>query len=467
MITVVGMGRKYGDLTLDALDAIKRADVVVAKSRDTHIGATLEQLGVAFQCCDDLYQTSEDFDGLDCAIVNRLSALAKDKSVAFCVYGSGSDDSTTQALVGSGIGFDVVSGVSVAESVLAKAYDDGVKIYGAYAYANAVYTTSDSVVVCGIDDAYLAGEVKLKLLQNFDADASALYFDGKKVCTITVEQLDRQKFSYDACVYIRRAPLGGRSVYDYADAVELLRVLRGRNGCPWDREQTHETLKRNAVEESYELANAIESGDINNMVEETGDVLLQVLFHNGIGVDEGEWETNDVYSALCNKLILRHPHVFGDKTATDGKTALANWDAVKQKEHKIADLTANLYDIPKSFTALMRSQKAQSRAAKGGYDFADIKSASAKVAEEVAELLSATGDSEIEKEAGDLLFAAVNVVRLLGADAETALNGSCNKFVARVVECERHLKNDGKTLKDLTSDQFDALWEKVKANEAQ
>ena len=262
----------------------------------------------------------------------------------------------------------------------------------------------------------------------------------------------------------RRAELLGKEKFDYYDCYDVLRILRGEDGCPWDRAQTHKSIVKNVIEEAYELANALEQENAENTVEELGDLLMQVLFHLEIGEDNGEYSPEDVYTALCRKLIDRHPHVFGDVKAANADESLDVWNAQKLKEHKIKSVTENVLDVPRNMSALMRSQKIQSRASKGGYDFSDIDQAADKVREELTEFLSAK-TAEKQMEGGDLLFSVVNLLRLSNVDSETALLRSTDKFVGRVTECERILSSEGKRLTELTQEQFDETWEKAKSND--
>ncbi|MBR2975025.1 MAG: nucleoside triphosphate pyrophosphohydrolase [Clostridia bacterium] len=464
MITVVAMGAKYGDLTLDGLTAINNADTVVAKSNKTHVATTLNSLQVDFVSCDDLYQATDDFDQLNQQIVARLVSYSNNGDVAFCVYGDGHDDSTVEALVQANVPHQLVSGVAVLGSVN-KGYCDDYKVLTAQAFVAQKYPANDNLLIKNIDDALLAGEVKLKLLQSFDYDTAVLFFNQDGTKTITVEEVDRQSYNYQTSLFVAKRPLTQRKVHYYTDLLHVLTVLRGRNGCEWDKAQTHQSIKRNAVEEAYELVNAIDNWDVDNVIEELGDVLMQVAFHLDMAMDEGEFDASDVYSYVCNKLISRHPHVFGDVVAKDVQTALSSWDSVKQTQHQTQTLTAKLDDVPASFPSLLKTQKCQSRASKHGYDFADVQQAKDKLLEEIDEFLSASDDNK-EMEGGDLLFAAVNLLRLADVDCETALLKSCQKFVKRVKACEQILQQQGKTLKQLSQSQFDDLWERVKRNES-
>lgn len=261
----------------------------------------------------------------------------------------------------------------------------------------------------------------------------------------------------------RRNDLLNKKTFDYNDCYEVLRILRGENGCPWDREQTHKSIVKNVIEEAYELANALENDNVPNIIEELGDLLMQVLFHLEIGEDNGEYEPSDVYTALCRKLIDRHPHVFGNVKADNSVESLDVWNQQKLKEHKIKNTAENVLDVPRGMSALMRSQKVQSRASKGGYEFENIGQATDKVREELDEFLNASRGQK-EMEGGDLLFAVVNLLRLSGVDSETALLCSTDKFSRRVVECERILSIHGEKLQESTQERFDEVWTEAKNN---
>ena len=261
----------------------------------------------------------------------------------------------------------------------------------------------------------------------------------------------------------RKKELLSKKEFDYKDCYDVLRILREPDGCPWDRAQTHKSIVKNVIEEAYELANALEHEDTPNTVEELGDLLMQVFFHMEIGEDNNEFQSKQVYTALCRKLIDRHPHVFGNITASNADESLDVWNAQKLKEHKIKNTAENLADVPRGMSALMRSQKVPSRASKGGYDFANVQQVVDKINEELSEFMQA-GEKDKQMEGGDLLFAVVNLLRLCKVDAETALLMSTDKFTGRVSECERILADKGQRLSDLTGEQFDEIWDEAKRN---
>ena len=458
MITVVGMGRKCGDLTADGRAAIEQADVVVVKSCHTHAAEAVAAIRSDAVYCDDLYEEASDFDSLNDAIVLRLKSFGN-KKVAFCVVGEGADDTTVHKLSG----VKIVHGVSLQSAVLGTGMPAGTVIYTAQDLCNVATVLPQPTVVKNIDDKYIASEIQLRLSTAFDVDTEVVFCCKNTVRRIALSELVKQRFDYQAALFIAPKPLVDRQVFGYQDCADILTVLCGENGCPWDRAQTHKSIIKNVIEEAYELADALEKEDTDHTVEELGDLLMQVLFHLEIGRNNGEYEPEAVYSALCRKLIDRHPHVFGEVVARDADESLSVWDAQKLKEHKIKGTAENVLDVPRGMSALMRSEKIQSRSSKGGYEFADVKQIVNKVKEELDEFLS-SDEQHREMEGGDLLFACVNLLRYSGVDAETALINSTEKYVNRVVECERLLAARGLQLKSLSGKQFDEIWEEAKRN---
>ena len=458
MITVVGMGRKCGDLTLDGRATIENADVVVVKSQRTHVAEAVAAIRGDAIYCDDLYETAVDFDSLNDEIVKRLKSFGK-KKVAFCVVGEGADDTTVQKLGG----VKIIAGVSLQSAVLGGNMPAGTVIYTAQDLCAAGTVFPQPTVVKNIDDKYIASEIQLRLLTCFDVDTEVVFCCKNTVKRFPLSELTKQRFDYQAALLIAPKPLTERQVFSYQDCADILTVLCGENGCPWDRAQTHKSIIKNVIEEAYELADALEKEDTDHTVEELGDLLMQVLFHLEIGRNNGEYEPEAVYSGLCRKLIDRHPHVFGEVVARNADESLSVWDAQKLKEHKIKGTAENVLDVPRGMSAIMRAQKVQSRSSKGGYEFADVSQIIEKVKEELNEFLNAD-DGSRDMEGGDLLFACVNLLRYSGVDAETALINSTEKYVARVVECERILEASGLRLKDLSEKQFDEIWEEAKRN---
>lgn len=248
--------------------------------------------------------------------------------------------------------------------------------------------------------------------------------------------------------------------YDLRDFVALVSYLRSPNGCPWDQVQTHESIRRNFLEETYEACEAIDAGDLVHMREELGDVLMQVLFHTDIEREAGHFDIDDVADAACKKLVYRHPHVF----RRDEPDAL-DWDTMKQRERAQTTTAEAMDSVARSLPALWRCDKIQAKAAKTGFEWPDVHAALDKVDEETRELRAAvaSGDTEaIGDELGDLLFAAVKVARFAGIDPEHAAHAACEKFIRRFATMETAAANDGTALEQCTLEQMLTLWQQAK-----
>ena len=253
--------------------------------------------------------------------------------------------------------------------------------------------------------------------------------------------------------------------YSCEDLVRIVTILRAPGGCPWDREQTHESIRKNFIEETYEVVEAIDMKNPAMLREELGDVLLQIMLHAEMEREKGVFDFNDVCNEICQKLIIRHPHVFGDVTVSSSAEVLTNWDAIKAETKKQKTVTESILSIPRQFPALMRAQKTQHKAAKAGFDWADISGAIEKIYEETAEVKAALagGDPQtVADELGDLLFAAVNVCRFAHTDAEEALTGATDKFTERFRLVEDYARAEGKPINAYDEAALDVFWERAK-----
>lgn len=253
--------------------------------------------------------------------------------------------------------------------------------------------------------------------------------------------------------------------YSYEDFLEVMRLLRAPGGCPWDREQTHGSIRRNFLEETYEVLDALDRDDPRDMCEELGDVMMQVAFHAQIEAERGNFTMDDVVDGVTKKLVYRHPHVFGTVEAETSEQVLVNWEALKRKEKGQGTTADAVESVPHTLPALWRAEKVQKKAAKAGFDWPDPAPALDKLAEEADELRrAAQGDGDPEEELGDLLFAAVKAGRFLGLDSEQALTRACDKFIRRFQSVEE--RAGGRPLGELPLEELEALWAQAKAEEA-
>ena len=254
-----------------------------------------------------------------------------------------------------------------------------------------------------------------------------------------------------------------KPTYNVEDLRQIVALLRAPGGCPWDGAQTHESLRRNFIEEAYEVAEAIDEASPAHLKEELGDVLLQVLFHASIEEDAGRFNLDEVADGICKKLIFRHPHVFGEVSVSGTGEVLSNWEELKRKEKGQATNTDALEAVARSLPALWRAEKVQKKAKKAGFDWPDVSGALDKLSEELEELKIAVAEgTNGEEELGDLLFSAVNVSRFVKVDTEEALNGATDKFIGRFRKVEEEAARQGRALEGMSLAELDKLWEHAK-----
>lgn len=254
--------------------------------------------------------------------------------------------------------------------------------------------------------------------------------------------------------------------YTIDDLLAIIERLRQPDGCPWDRVQTHQSIKKSMIEETYEAIDALDFGDDKAFANELGDVLLQVVFHSQIAKERGAFDFSDVLTEICTKLITRHTHVFGADNAGNEEEALANWEKNKKKEKGIATYTGVLEDVPKYLPALMRAEKIQKKARGFGFDWDNIDDVYKKVYEETEEIKEAVtegNEEHIREEYGDLLFSVVNLGRFLGTDPETSLTLASNKFISRFKKLEELANEKGLDISKMTIRELDELWNCVKS----
>ncbi len=255
--------------------------------------------------------------------------------------------------------------------------------------------------------------------------------------------------------------------YDVKPITDVMNTLLGENGCPWDKEQTHDSLRKNLLEEAHEVVEAIDDHDMEHLKEELGDVLLQVVFHAKLAEQEGYFNFNDVVNAISEKMIRRHPHIFADVKADDAETVLTNWEEIKKQEkagkEKKDEPQSIMSKLPLTLPALMKAEKVQQKAHRVGFDWESIEGPKAKVVEELDEIDAAmAGNGDVEDEVGDLLFSAVNLARFANVDPEQALNRSVQKFVDRFRAMEAKILLDKKEFAQYTLEELDEIWDECK-----
>ena len=302
--------------------------------------------------------------------------------------------------------------------------------------------------------------LKNVLLTTYSKNHEVFFVQKARSEGMRLEKIDAKEISPGACLYV--PPLGeGTSFESFA---EIVAHLRAPNGCPWDREQTHESLRKHLLEESYEAISAIDLGDFTDMQEEFGDLLLQIVLQSQIANEENQFNVNQVIEGIYSKIVRRHPHVFGDVKLEGVQGVLVNWEKLKEKERSDKKVEKGLLDgVPAALPALSQAQEYQDRAARVGFDWPEIEGVLDKVREEIEEIKHAESDFELASEIGDLFFALVNVARWKSVDAESALRGTNLKFKKRFGYVEQMAKKRERSLSEMKLEEMDALWNEAKA----
>lgn len=256
-----------------------------------------------------------------------------------------------------------------------------------------------------------------------------------------------------------------KKYYTINDLLEIMAILRSNDGCPWDKEQTHKSIRNNFIEEVYEAIEAIDNNDTALLREELGDVLLQVIFHSQMEAELSSFSFNDVVNELCIKLVVRHPHVFGEVQANTTDEVLTNWEMIKNKTKGTQTYSDTLTSVPMVLPALIRASKVGQRAARAGMDFEELNQSLSALKSEISELedaINSKNENDIFNELGDVLFSCVNVSRKLDINSEEALTRSCDKFIQRFKNVEILTKLDGIDMKSLSINQLDVYWDRAK-----
>lgn len=472
MVVVVGLGVREGDLTEAGKTAIvegAKKGVVLCRTAHTRSYENLRALGVAHTCLDSVYEKSRNFSTLNANLAKQVLSLGED--VVYCVDGAAAEDNSVKILRKKTRGkLQIIGSVSKVSALIERAGLDGCAHTALSAYellGGEKRGLSLPLIVYDIDDKGFAGDVKLRLADWFGDETPVLFFTGDKQTKIPLYEMDRQSaYDYTTAIVIEEQALLEKKRFSVYDLQEIIERLRRPDGCPWDRVQTPESIKMNAIEEAYELVDAIDLDDDDKILEETGDLLMQVIFHAVMKEERGAFTLADITSAVCDKLIFRHTHVFGKDKASDASGALNVWEQNKMKEKGQETFAQAVNDVPKAFPAALRAQKVGKRAAKAGLDFADVQEATEQLQRELAEffeVLSCKDAQQIEKEMGDVLFAAVSVARKSGVDAEKALKECVDRFAARFTLAEGYALQEGKQVTMLSAEEWDNYYRRAKA----
>jgi tetrapyrrole methylase family protein/MazG family protein len=464
-ITVVSLGPGSRDyLTLGTIHAIKSAEKVILRtSLRCDAADYLREIGVQFETLDFLHEACEDFEELKERAAAYLLEAAKDQAVCYAVFDASADE--TVAALRKQAEVTVLPGVPLSAPFLAAApAQETIEIQTASSLK--ITAIQNPLLILECDSKILMGDCKLQLLDWYGPDQPVLFFPPcdapiRRYVEIPLADLDRQKkYDHTCAALLPPVELTSRERFDFYDLVRVMAILRGENGCPWDKEQTHESLRKYLIEEAYETAAAVAEGDWDHVADELGDVLLQVVFQANIGRQYGTFELSDVTTHICRKMIARHRHIFGSDHCETADDVLKNWEKIKKEERGFKTQTEVLLGVSPGLPPLMRAAKVQKKAQDVGFSYPDAKSAMEKVYEEAdevrAELDNPAGD--LEEELGDLFFACVNAARLAGVDAGEALEKATKKFINRFSVMETAIFQAGKRFQDLTISEMDVYW---------
>jgi tetrapyrrole methylase family protein / MazG family protein len=480
-ITIVGLGA--GDLEqlpLGVYRLLKESETIFLRTKEHPVVMDLAAEGVVFHSFDEIYEKHDRFEQVYEEITEVLVSRAEAGPLVYAVPGHPLvAEMTVQLLLEldrqGKIEVKVGGGQSFIDALFASVGADpidGFQLLDGTCLRLQDVHMNQQLIIGQVYDAFIASEVKLTLMELYPYDYEVVLVTAagskeEKIERIPLVELDRVAgLSNLTSLYVPAVKEMETAFKQYGTLREIIATLRGPDGCPWDREQTHQSLKKYLIEETYELLEAIDEDDIDHMIEELGDVLLQVMLHAQIGEDEGMFTMEEVIESIAAKMVRRHPHVFGTVDVENTEQVKANWDKIKQQEKGGSQEPAfMLKDIAKGMPALLKSYEYQKKAAKAGFDWRDPKGAWDKVWEELKEFekeVENGNETEIKKEFGDILFALVNVARFYNVFPEEALAMTNTKFYRRFSYVEEQVRKSGKSFKEFTLEELDAFWNEAK-----
>lgn len=477
-ITIVGLGPGHpGLLTMEVWELLKNAgQLIIRTGKHPTVAAVVEQ-GIKFTTYDDLYEKAESFEALYDEISDDVIAKAEDGAdIVYAVPGSPLVAERTVVLIREKLAgrpepvLKIIPGMSFAEVMYSRLGIDpieGLTIIDAMDLSRLPEEWPTGLIVTQIYDGLTASEAKLSLMEMLPDDYEVVYthnlgLEDESIRRIPLYELDRQP-DIDHLTSLYVPPLKKPAAFELSPLVEVMKTLRSPGGCPWDIAQTHESLRRNLIEECYEVIEAIEAKDSHGLCEELGDLLMQIVFHARMAEEAGFFDMQEVIDGITEKLIRRHPHVFGEVSVADAAEVLVNWDEIKKREKP--ERKSAIDGIPIQLPALIYAEKVQHKAAKVGFDWDEIGPVWDKCAEEIAELKEAAAEKDadhIEDEFGDLVFAIVNLARFLKVDPELALRRANKKFSRRFKVVEQKVVESGRDWSEYTLPQLDRFWEEAK-----
>lgn len=466
-ITVVGLGLTKEHLTLGAIEAVRAASQVLLRTGRSAAAAYFAAEGISYTTLDHLYEQCEDFTQLNDLCVQAVIQAASQGDVVYGVFDL--RDASVGILTQVQKDIRLLPGPAQEGPLFALLTEDALCVC-ASDFDSFVLDAWHGLLLREVDSRTLAGECKIRLSDVYPEEMEVTALVGGALRTLPLCDLDRmEEEAYDHTLSFAIPPvreLTRLSRFGVTQLMQVLARLRAPDGCPWDREQTHVSIRQDLLEESYEVADALDTGDLDALVEELGDVLLQVAFHAQIGDEHSEFTLSDITSGICQKLISRHVHVFGSQHAETAEQVLALWQTVKMEEKGQKTTADSMRSVAKALPALTRARKIAKRAAAVGFCAPDIAGSLAHVRSEIDELQAeAPATDGAEMELGDLLFAITNASVQYKLEPERALEKATDKFLRRFTAMEQKALSAGMSLEQMTLAQMDALWDEVKAAE--
>jgi tetrapyrrole methylase family protein / MazG family protein len=482
-ITIVGLGPAGLDLLApENLRSLENAPKLILRTERHPAAAELRERGVAFISLDSLYERAVAFEDLYPRLAEAVLAEAAAGPLVYAVpghplLGEESVRLLLQSAAEKKLSSRVLPALSFVDAVAPALAAAGEvpdltewQVADGAVLTRVWWDTARPTLVFQVDDGPAASRVKLALLDEYPDDfpVSVVRHAGERaggVTRVSLRELDRAAAGvYDHLTTVYVPPLPAeRKRPDFREFVDVIAMLRAPDGCPWDREQDYKSLKRFVLEEAYEVLEAVDSEDPARLCDELGDLMLQVLLYSQIAREEGCFDIRDVTATIVEKLVRRHPHVFGDVTVRDSDEVRRNWEAIKQREKP--ERTSVLDGVPKELPALMKALEVSKRVVRVGFEWPTLEAVLEKLDEEVAELKAEVPGRDVDRlraETGDLLFTVVNVARWLKIDPEEALRQMLDRFGRRFREVERLVAVEGRELASLGIEELDRLWDRAK-----
>lgn len=454
-ITIIGAGWTRGQLTLDAVEALTSGARVILHTERCGCADWLREKGIAYESLDALYDASEDFDAHAEAAAQAVTAASETSDVVYVVFDIRDRSAVLLARRGP---VRVIPGPS-AEGALQALVTGETRCVEASDWEDFHLTARENCFVREIDGQALASEVKLRLMEVYpeESDIYVLRGDAEPE-KLPLYAMDRfGVFDHRTCVLVpAQRDIMKLERYDYEHLVEIIRFLCSPQGCPWDRVQTHETLRPCILEEAYEVIDAIDAGDPDHLYDELGDMLLQIVLHAEIARKHGEFDSGDITTAICEKMIHRHTHIFGKDHADDAEEVLGLWSKNKMAERGQKTRTETLRDVTRTLPATLRAQKVLKRLAEAGLCRGDADAAMA----DCTEALKAAGESEADF--GRLMMALCDLARLKGIDPELALNAATDRFIGNFEAVESKIIENGAKFEEISAESLREYWNLVK-----